>query len=465
MHGSLDHQGQMHVSTSSIALSQKAVFRIIKWPYMFVLLLVLVGVIRLQPLVTINSPVGQIRGDDLLLLIQVSITVMIFILTPRIRLLQDYRSRLWLFFTLILFCMTINSPAGLTETGGVESLAQLRRLFYFMSYFYILAMASDSADLNFIFKSLVVIALIGSALTIMQSLSGPEPLFGAVVGKDSDSYYNIAIWGQFDQIGPLTRVNLPVIYLVVFLFIYYFIRMHDKNKLSNLLLLGLFSFIIFINFARGLFAGIFVAMAAIYFFRGRILNLKYFSIIIGSLVACMAMVLLLTGSVSDIELLPQRMFSAYEDMQYDTGTWAGRMEEAAVYEGALQSIDFRHLLLGFGLYPLKSEVNLESIHVGWIDFPYRGGLLFSFLTIIFLIKFNYWLFLQARHGRDEKIRIISLSLLAYNITYAVFFFGSNHFWTNYFVNINGLISAYIVMYINFLKKAEAINNSMLEARK
>jgi hypothetical protein len=452
MQRSLIHQGQMQVPATTIDVPQMGAFKIIKWPYMFLLLLVLVGIIRLEPLVTIDSPVGRIRGSDLLLLFQVFVTIVIFCISPKKRLLTDSMSKLWLFFIFILVCMTINSPSDWTETGGMETFAQLRKLFYFMSYFYILALTSDSSDLNFLFKSLVVIALIGSVLTIMQSLSGPDPLFGAVVGKDHDSYYNIAIWGQFDQIGPLTRVNLPVIFLVVFLFNYYFARMLEKINLFPLFLVGLFSLIIVINFSRGLFAGIFIALVALYFFRGRIINLKYFSIIVGSLLVFSGMFYLFAGDLTDFELMPERAMSGYQEMKYETGNWAGRMEEVELYENAMQRADAKTWLLGFGLYPVKSEVGLEFIHVGWIDFPFRGGILFSLLNIFYLIGFNYWLFRRATHGQDEKIKIMSFSLLAYNITYAIFFFGSNHYWSSYFVNINGVISAYIVMYNNFLKE-------------
>jgi len=420
--------------------------------YIFVLLGLLFGSFTLNPLFILNLPFGRFRANDLVIVFQVLFSFVYFVRKrahERIHDRTDNGKKLAFFYFVMVLLMTLVSKAEVTDFGGNEFIGNIRYTFYFASFFFVLSLLSKDVEEKFLINCMLIHAVAASFLTIAQSLYGPVPLFGASLSIDSDmsSFYNVSTWNQFDSIGSiLTRVNLPTIELIVWAFLYMVIEMTAKANLGRLFLMGLFSLVIFINYARGLFAGVILALFVFFFFVNRKDNIglkmkiKFIvKVLITAGFLLLAMSIIFGADVSGI--LWDRFTSASQDLSESQGTWQFRMNELE----AFKSMDFgwREILFGYGLFPQHSLIGLTTIHFGWGDLLYRGGIVFGMALIIYVIMMLKYLIKKYRYSNDNWTASISKSLFLYIIVLIGFFSSANHLWSYNAYAVIGILSAII----------------------
>lgn len=219
------------------------------------------GFVNLAPLTPLSSDVGKLNAADILLAILAIVTLPGY-LRERKKFVMFGASGLelaWVGFIIVVLLASYYSPASSLR----ERFVNLRFARGFILFFPTVAVISTESRLKAILRWGIVFALIGTLITIAQSLHGLTNLF------DSD-YYDIGDWvGNKQMVGGLARVNLPVSNWVAFVLLVLFADNLIRSKWTLICLSGILFVTILLNFARslwlGLFAGFFVEF--LYFYR------------------------------------------------------------------------------------------------------------------------------------------------------------------------------------------------------
>jgi hypothetical protein len=403
---------------------------------MLVLLGILCGAFTLNPLLTAELPFGRLRANDLVIFAAFLYAIAFFVKnnSPRFWSCRDSGFRLSVLYLAMIVLMALVSRADQTGWGGNEFIANMRTLLYYGTFFYTIALLRSTSDVRFTLRVLLFYAAAGSVLTIIQSFYGPSPLFGASMSPESDmnSFYAIGSWSQTDSIGNiLTRVNLPIIGVILWAFFFTLIRFLEKPRLVDAAFEFLFGTAIFINYSRGLYAGVLLAICALVIVRSqehfsfdRVMKkgLKLFAFLFVGFLLLNAIF-----EFDPVTMIIERLLSAGTDISTSSGTWDFRMNELAAYLN--MDLGIREILLGFGLFPHNSAIGLPLIHFGFGDLMYRGGVIFSILLLVYVVwSLRYF----GGKTKDERylIRSLSLSLLLCTVTYLVFFVSANQFWSD-----------------------------------
>jgi hypothetical protein len=404
--------------------------------YLVVLLGLFLGSFTLNPLLTAELPFGRVRANDVVVIFQLFITCAFFLSLKGRKVLRskDQAVRIMSLYLGMILIMTLISKAELSDWGGNQFIANLRRVLYFGSFFYVVSMLRTSSDSSFVLRLMLFYAVVGSILTILQSLYGPTPMFSASISMDSDmySFYNVGTWNQFDSIGGvLTRVNLPVIYIIIWAFFYFMVKALDKLELKSISLVGLFALPIFIDYSRGLFFGIFLALVLLPFLKKekkwRLRTLFKYVFIGATILILFVVVASNLFGLDPLKIVQRRVISGAEDISQTGGTWEYRMDEVEAFQAS--ELGWGDILFGFGLYPGRSFLGLTFIHFGPFDLLYRGGIVFSAILIVYLIWLIRYLYKKIYFSPDRLVMNLSKSLLLYNLVLAGFSFSGNQLWS------------------------------------
>jgi hypothetical protein len=418
--------------------------------YLLLLLGLFLGAFTLNPLLTAELPFGRMRANDVVVILQFLITCAFFLSLKGRKVLssEDRAVRIMALYLGMVLAMTLISKAELSDWGGNEFIANLRRVLYYGSFFYVVSMLRTLDDSAFVLRFAILYAVIGSILTISQSLYGPTPMFGASTSIDSDmySFYNVSTWSQFDSIaGVVTRVNLPVVSVVIWAFFYFMVKASEKVELRSVVLVALFALAIFIDYARGLFFGVFLALVVFPFLqkeKGWRLRAVFKYAFAGVVVLIVFLVVAsnLFG-LDPLKIVQRRLVSGAQDISETGGTWEYRMDEVEAFQAS--EVGWGDILFGFGLFPRRSFLGLTYIHFGPFDLLYRGGIVFSAILIVYFIWLIKYLYRKIHSSHDRLVINLSKSLLLYNVVLAGFFVSANQFWSEYPYAVTAILSAII----------------------
>ena len=432
-----------------------------RW-FLAILIGILSGAFTLNPLLTAELPFGRLRANDLVVLTAFFYAVQYLAKSRNRGVLTgaDDGLKLSVLYSVMIVLMGLVSRTSETSWGGNELIANLRGLLYYGTFFYVLSLVHSTADVRFTIRILLVYAAIGSTLTIIQSFYGPTPLFGASMSADSDmhSFYQISTWSQTDSIGDvLTRVNLPIINVILWAFFFTVNDLSRRAQISRLLFVFLLAAALFINYARGLFVGILLALFVLLALRsrqrasfGRVLS-TFLKIGIGCLIGFLCLDILFGFNV--LSVIVERLAAGGYDISTSSGTWDFRMNELASYLSL--DLSLSEVVFGFGLFPQNSPIGLSYIHFGFGDLMYRGGIVNSILLIVFIV-WSMRYFHRKVSGNDSFVGRLSLPPLLSTVTYIGFFVSANQFWSEFFYSSMGAVTA-LLYFVSVCKENSAGN--------
>ncbi len=284
------------------------------------------GLVSLAPLFAIATPLGDFNAYDVLLIVLLVSTLPGY-LRQRRRLAWRWFRRLewaWLLFIVLLAVQSLRSPAS----SLTERFVHLRFCQDYLLFFPSVALLSSGSRLRWFEVAGGAYAVLGTLLTIAQSLHGLENLFAS-------PFYDIGAWnGNKQMVGPLARVNLPISHWVAFALIVLVGMALIRFRLWHLALGGLLSLAILINFARSLWLGLAAALALealllcrLGLLRGaRALRLAALPAIVGVGIFLAPYVGLggLTGALSE------RINEGLYFFTATAGTWSARLDQSQV---------------------------------------------------------------------------------------------------------------------------------------
>jgi hypothetical protein len=234
----------------------------------------------------------------------------------------SFLEKSWIVFLIYFVISAIISPS----TSKYGSIGNLRLAYPYFLFFSSVALLTSQDKIRSFLKVLVVYAVIGGVLSIIQSFYGVVPIF------DIKGFYNIGHWGgqQLYIIPGIARVMLPPLYLIYIVFIalvYNEILFHD-HQYSILLLFFLVT--ILIGFARSLWVAtvltVLITMIAVMGIN--ILDLKKLiklsALIITAVTLGFIIVINIFGD-SFLLALTNRYFLLFSDIEYGQGTFGSRL--------------------------------------------------------------------------------------------------------------------------------------------
>ena len=328
---------------------------------------------------------------------------------------------------LILFLIFRDYQSASAGWGGLQLL--IRTLPFYLLFFIIPAFVTCREDLGRVIGMFVLTAGIGNVIIIAQSLHGPGNLFGNGLlgtiftppGPQIDYY----------QYGAFWRSNFPVYFACVWLFFYYAAQVVWSFKLRYLAAVVFFSLAILLNFSRSLYAGI--ALASLMFFLAAFRRRGgYFrvAILFGLLLAFIVLAAPILGLQDLGGGVVERMLSGLDEMQYTSGTWAGRLDHLALYREL--NPDIVQLLLGYGYRGSLALLDLPFLEFGLIDPIYRGGILGTLVLFGVIVAVGRQAVRFIRQSRSVLLFAVAVATLCLVITEVGNLVGGNHFLYEYF---------------------------------
>ena len=299
------------------------------------------GLYRLDQVITLPTPVGILNGNDLLLA-----ALLLFSIPEYLRQRRGHPSPwfrrvelAWIALLILLTIASFNSFAANLRDRFVH----LRFVEPYLLFFPTVAVLTDIRRLRLCMAFGVVIAILGTALTLAQSIHGLSLL------TDSPMY-DIGSWlGNRGMVGGLVRVNLPISNWVAFVLLLLMAALLLRWRWWVVGLFSLLALAIFINFARSLWlsllAGFLLEIAL--FFRAGILDGK--SALRIALVPVGGAIALLLAPLFGLETLGDtilgRIAEGMEFFSTGSGTWGNRVDQS---QWTWKLLDRGHWLFGVG---------------------------------------------------------------------------------------------------------------------
>ena len=299
------------------------------------------GLYRLDKIITVPTPLGDLNGNDVMLAL-----LLLFSIPEYLRRRKEHPSPwfvrveiAWVILVSMLAVAAFNSVAVTLRDRFVN----MRFLEPYLLFFPTVAVLKNYRRLYLCMAFGICIAVLGTALTIAQSLHGLSLLFDS-------SLYNIGSWGGNRGIaGGLVRVNLPISNWVAFVILVLLAALLVRWRWWVAGLVGVLSVTIFVNLARSLWLSLLIAFVlevALFLWEG-ILDLRS-AVRIGLLPVVIAVALLLApliGLGSLGESMAGRVAEGVQNFSSGSGTWADRMDQNA---WTWRILDEGHWLFGLG---------------------------------------------------------------------------------------------------------------------
>lgn len=205
------------------------------------------GLVNLGPLFSIESPWGSFNGNDALLLTLLVASVPCYLAQRRKTEMVWLRrmESVWMLFIVLLAVQSFRSPAD----SLTERLVHVRFVQGYLLFFPSIAVLTSGERVRRIAIAGMSFAIVGTVLTVLQSLHGLDNLFDS-------PYYSIGAWpGNKMMVGDIARVNLPISNWVAFVLLV-LLPLSLLRFRPWQLALGSFLFLtILLNFARSLWLG------------------------------------------------------------------------------------------------------------------------------------------------------------------------------------------------------------------
>lgn len=310
------------------------------------------GLINLAPLLSLPTPFGDFNGNDILLLALLVVSIPGYLQQRRILNSRSFRflELAWLVFIMLLAVAAFRSPADSLR----ERLVNVRFVQDYLLFFPSIAVMTSKERVRKIAFVGVIFAVIGTGLTIAQSLHGLDNLF-------ESPFYNIGAWGGNKiMVGGIARVNLPISNWIAFVLLAMLSLSLLRGQLWTLILSGFLSIAILVNFARSLWLGMaggFAVEVVLLFSLGALLGPRLFRLLLVPLVLGLGFLAApFVGLDGLTEAVQERLTEGLYFFSTSTGTWGGRLDVGA----AAMDLWAREPWLGVG-------TAYYSVFGQWID--------------------------------------------------------------------------------------------------
>ncbi len=339
------------------------------------------GLVNLAPLFYVSSTIGDFNAEDILLIALLVLSLPAYLRQRKVLASRQFHllELAWLVFIVVLAVQSLRSPAS----SLTQRLVHLRFVQSYLLFFPSVAVLDSMARIRTFAGTGIVFALVGTLLTIAQSLHGLANLFDS-------PFYDIGVWaGNKGFVGGLARVNLPISNWIAFTILALVAAILLRFRLWHVFLVAPLSITILINFARSLWLGMAAALL------GEIVLLlivRRLSIVRALALCVLFAVCLSTGvalaSYVGLEGLRSAMVERITEGVYffleGRGTWASRLDvAAAAYElwlteplwgigtayhevfGSWIDLGLPAALVSIGIVGLSVEISLLTI-CAWV---------------------------------------------------------------------------------------------------
>jgi hypothetical protein len=284
----------------------------------------------------------------------------------------------WTVFIVYFAIMAISSEKAFSK---ISSIFNIRALYGYVLFYFTIAIVDNKQKLITTVKFFVFLSVIGSIITFIQSVYGPDPMF------DPTGIYNIGHWGGQGglMIGPMARVLLPSMYLIYIVFIALILFYFLKNKLSNLLLLFVLAVSILISYTRSFWmaTAITILITISIFIRNSLITKTSFYLSFLTILVFIGIVSFLMSLDNPISTsLNERFMSIFVDVSNNSGTFGFRLLNLQRYLGIWQTHGF---FLGVDPFFVNHFEEPELTDVGFVYVLVTLGL----IGLILLI--NIWI--------------------------------------------------------------------------
>lgn len=317
------------------------------------------GLIDLTPLLQLPTPLGRVNGEDALLLVLLLSSIPSY-LRQRRGAVSPWFRRVelgWVVFIIWLAIESLRSPAD----SLTERFVNLRFVEDYLLFFPSVAVLTSWERVRKFSVVGIVFALAGTALTVAQSVYGLSYLFDS-------PFYAIGDWGgNRMMVGALARVNLPISDWVAFVLLVLVAASLIRFRSWHLVLAGVLSLTILVNFARSLWMGMsaaLIVMVVLLLWTGRLdgkglvrLGLVPVAVLLGIFIAPFF------GLDGISSALMERLNEGLYYITSDAGTWGDRLDVA----GAAMDLWWTDPLWGIGTAYYKAFGT-------WIDLAYPATL-------------------------------------------------------------------------------------------
>lgn len=308
----------------------------------------------------------------------------------------------WVVFIIYLSVLLMNEGPYLSK---ISSLFNLRQIYSYLLFFFIISILKNESNYKIFWSFCIYFAIIGVILSIGQSIYGSTPIF------DNRKFYNTGhTGGNTSDIGAITRVILPTLYLIEVIFLHYFIVNLRTFKIKNILMMIILIVPVIIGYARGQWLAIAICMLLVFMIHKIFIKqtLIFTMNRLTGLIISTFFILLFSYIVSSIvnpEFLRgvnERIYSLYYDIAMQEGTFGSR----------LQTIDFGIKLWQdspfFGQGPFFSQ-KMELPQLTDVGFLYVlvtigvAGLIIFILLLLSNIIFGYHLLKHELKHKSNNI--------------------------------------------------------------
>jgi O-antigen ligase len=281
------------------------------------------GLINLAPLLPISLAGRQFNAAEAILLIALLVLSLPAYLRQRRKLSSPWFHCLelaWLILIILLAVQSFRSPAD----SLAERLANMRFVQNFLLFFPSIAIMTSRKRLHIIAIIGVLFALIGTVMTIAQSIHGLENLFDSPL-------FDIGYWsGNKQYVAGIARVNLAISNWVAFVLLVLLAQTLLQFRWWHLLLGACFLITILLGFARLLWLGIIAAFTMEVFLLWRLGVLrgaKMFRLVLVPFVLALSIGLAQYLGFSEIfGALQEKLTEGIHYYVDKTGTWERRLE-------------------------------------------------------------------------------------------------------------------------------------------
>ena len=281
----------------------------------------------------------------------------------------------WIGLCIVLLLSSTNSPAFSIKA----CLYNLKFVEGFILYFPTVAIINSTRRVKAIAIYGAILAIVGTGMTVAQSLHGLTNLFDS-------PFYNVGGWGGNRIIvGGFTRVNLPLSNWVASALLVVFSSILLRFNWKTVLLSGGLFITILLNFARSLWLGLAAGLAVEYFYFYRLQLLTFGAKMRLLFLPVAVLIALYVGNMLGSDDLTQGILARLDEGTYfiahGSGTWGTRIvgiENALkVWEGSW--------LFGIG-------TNYYSVVGQWIDIGFALVLVASGVVGLLAL---IWLFIRS----------------------------------------------------------------------
>lgn len=342
---------------------------------------------------------------------------------------------------LIYFAIIAFNSETFFKYGKISNIRALYPLFLFFST---ISIINNLELLKKFKKHIIIMAIIGSIMSIIQSLYGIDPIF------DTNLFYNIGHWEgqQHIIIGNVARVMLPTIYLIYVTTIMLIIYISIYHKYRYYSFLFLFIITILIGYARSQWVAILITIIVCLLLikQSNKVSLWKLSKNIFLVLLVFSLTLYIFSKTFGHDIINEfyeRAIATYEDTYLQTGTFGSRIQTLALSLGIWSTSP----LFGKGIYYWQFENLPQLSDIGFTYTMVTIGLIGLILFLFYMfsnILFGYKIIKHSIVINNKELLFAGFAPLVVSLLFLI----TQHFTQyGYTLTIVSISSAYpIIMY-------------------